>query len=60
MFHLGDTMEDLSPEDRISALRDFSKEVREKPPSPVLSSGESRGQRRLMGYSPWGNRVGHN
>ena len=56
MLCLVDRTEDLSPEDRISALRDFSKEVREKPPSPVLSPGESRGQRRLMGYRPWGHK----
>ena len=56
MLYLVDRTEDLSPEDRISALRDFSKEVREKPPSPVLSPGESCGQRRLMGYRPWGHK----
>ena len=49
-------MEDLSPEDKISALRDFSIEVREKPPSPILWPGESRGQRRLVGCSPWGHK----
>ena len=29
------------------------------PPTPVFLSGESHGQRRLGGYSPWGHRVGH-
>ena len=24
-------------------------------PTPVFLPGESRGQRRLMGYSPWGH-----
>ena len=52
----GGQTEDLSPEDRISALRDFSIEVREKPPSPILWPGESRGQRRLVGCSPWGHK----
>ena len=28
-------------------------------PTPVLSPGESHGQRSLAGYSPWGRRVGH-
>ena len=27
--------------------------------SAVFLSGESHGQRRLAGYSPWGLRVGH-
>ena len=27
--------------------------------TPVLLPGESHGQRSLMGYSPWGRRVGH-
>lgn len=52
MLYLVDRTEDLSPEDRISAIRDFFIEVREKPPSPILWPGESRGQRRLPGYSP--------
>ena len=29
-------------------------------PTPALLPGESRGQRSLAGYSPWGHRVGHN
>ena len=29
-------------------------------PTPVFLPGESHGQRSLVGYSPWGNRVGHN
>ena len=30
-------------------------------PSPVFLPGKSHGQRRLVGYSPWGcRRVGHN
>ena len=28
-------------------------------PTPVLLPGESHGQRSLVGYSPWGRRVGH-
>ena len=28
--------------------------------TPVFLPGESHGQKRLMGYSPWGQRVGHN
>ena len=28
-------------------------------PTLVLLPGESHGQRRLLGYSPWGHRVGH-
>ena len=27
--------------------------------NPVFLPGESHGQRRLAGYSPWGYRVGH-
>ena len=27
--------------------------------NPVFLSGESHGQRRLVGYSPWSHRVGH-
>ena len=52
----GGQTEDLSPEDRISALRDFSIEVREKPPSPILWPGESPRQRRLVDCSPWGHK----
>ena len=34
---------------------------REWQPTPVFLPGESHGQRRLMGYSPWGSQiVGHN
>ena len=29
-------------------------------PTPVFLPGESRGQKSLAGYSPWGCRVGHN
>ena len=29
-------------------------------PTPVLFPGKSHGQRSLVGYSPWGRRVGHN
>ena len=29
-------------------------------PTPVLLPGKSHGQRSLVGYSPWGRRVGHN
>ena len=29
-------------------------------PTPVFLPGESHGQRSLMGYKPWGHRVGHN
>ena len=28
-------------------------------PTPVFLSGESHGQRNLVGYSPWGRRIGH-
>ena len=28
-------------------------------PTPVVLPGESHGQRSLVGYSPWGHRVGH-
>ena len=28
-------------------------------PTPVFFSEESQGQRNLVGYSPWGHRVGH-
>ena len=28
-------------------------------PTPVLLPGKSHGQRTLVGYSPWGRRVGH-
>ena len=28
-------------------------------PTPVSLSGESHGQRSLVGYSPWACRVGH-
>ena len=28
-------------------------------PTPVFLPGESHGQRSLVGYSPWGCRVGH-
>ena len=28
--------------------------------TPVLLPGKSHGQRSLVGYSPWGRRVGHN
>jgi hypothetical protein len=28
-------------------------------PSPVFLPGQSHGQRNLVGYSPWGRRVGH-
>ena len=31
----------------------------ERLPTPVFWPGESRGQRSLAGYSPWGHRVGH-
>ena len=30
------------------------------PLQPVFLPGESHGQRSLVGYSPWGLRVGHN
>ena len=33
---------------------------RKWPPTPVFLSGESHGQRSLVGYSPWGLRVRHN
>ena len=29
-------------------------------PTPVFLPGEFHGQRSLVGYSPWGCRVGHN
>ena len=32
---------------------------RECLPTPVFLSGESHGQRSLVGYSPWDRRVGH-
>ena len=32
---------------------------REWLPTPVFLPGESHGQRSLVGYSPWGRRVGH-
>ena len=28
-------------------------------PNPVFLLGESHGQRSLVGYSPWGHRIGH-
>ena len=28
-------------------------------PSPVLLPGKSHGQRNVVGYTPWGRRVGH-
>ena len=28
-------------------------------PTPAFLPGESHGQRSLMGYGPWGCRVGH-
>ena len=28
-------------------------------PTPLLLPGKSHGQRRLVGYSPWGRKVGH-
>ena len=28
-------------------------------PTPVFLPGKSHGQRSLVGYSPWGGRVGH-
>ena len=28
-------------------------------PTPVFLPGESHGQRSLLGYGPWGLRVGH-
>ena len=34
---------------------------RKWPPTPIFLPGKSCGQRRLVGYSPWGHkRVGHN
>ena len=32
---------------------------REWQPTPVFLPGESHGQRSLVGYNPWGLRVGH-
>ena len=32
---------------------------RARQPTPVFLPGESHGQRSLVGYSPWGHRVGH-
>ena len=32
---------------------------RDQLPTPVVLPGESHGQRSLVGYSPWGCRVGH-
>ena len=32
---------------------------RKRQPTPVLLPGKSDGQRSLIGYSPWGHRVGH-
>ena len=32
---------------------------REWQPTPVFWPGKSHGQRSLVGYSPWGCRVGH-
>ena len=32
---------------------------RKRQPTPVFLPGESHGQRSLVGYSPWGHRVGH-
>ena len=29
------------------------------PPTPVFLSGESHGERSLVGYSPWGRKEGH-
>ena len=33
---------------------------REWQPTPVSWPGEFHGQKSLVGYSPWGHRVGHN
>ena len=33
--------------------------IRRWQPTPGLLSGDSLGQRSLLGYSPWGHRVGH-
>ena len=33
--------------------------IHQTPTTPVFFPGESHGQRRLVGYSPWGCRVGH-
>ena len=33
---------------------------RERQPTPVFLQGESHGQRRVAGYSPWGCRIGQN
>ena len=33
---------------------------REWQPTPVFLPGEFHGKRSLVGYSPWGHRVGHN
>ena len=32
---------------------------RKRQPTPVLLSGQFHGQRSLVGYSPWGHKVGH-
>jgi len=32
---------------------------RKQQPTPVFLPGEFHGQRSLVGYSPWGHRVGH-
>ena len=32
---------------------------RARQPTPVFLPGESHGQRSMLGYSPWGHRVGH-
>ena len=36
-----------------------SSPLRERRPTPGLLPGESHGQRSLVGYSPWGDRVRH-
>ena len=44
----------------ISALLTMPKPLTgEWQPTPVFLPGESHGQRSLVGYSPWGHKVGH-
>ena len=36
-----------------------TKKVHGRPPIPAFLPGASHGQRGMVGYSPWGHRVGH-
>ena len=46
-------------ETQVQSLDWEDSQRREWPPTPVFLPGESYGQRSLVGYNPWGHRVGH-